>query len=333
VPATLQAIIVNYRVAGLAVEAVRSLIHDMQGLEGGVTVVDNDSGDGSVEHLERAVRDNGWGDRVRILPSGRNGGFGFGNNVGIRDALARPNPPEFFFLLNPDARVRPGTLRALSNFLEANPRAAIAGARMFGPGGQPAASAFRFPTVLSEFESTIQFGPVSRLLESYIVARPGPGRTCEVDWVSGAAFMVRRTALERVGLFDERFFLYYEEIDLCRRMRQAGFTVHHVHETGVDHEEEAATGINKRRRPTYWFDSRQYYFDKSHGRAYRVAANVAWVLGASLHRARCAVTGRAPGLPQYMVRDFVRHALGSSQKQSRSAEPRERATVPLEPAE
>lgn len=331
-PASIQAVIVNYRVARLAVEAVRSLIRDMQDVDGAVTVVDNDSRDDSVEHLERAVRENGWGDRVRILPSGHNGGFGFGNNVGIRDALARPNPPEFFFLLNPDARVRPGALRALARFFEATPDAGIAGACMFGPEGRPAASAFRFPSILSELESTLQFGPVSRLLDSWIVARPAPGHTCEVDWVSGAAFMVRRAALERAGLFDERFFLYFEEIDLCRRVRQAGFTVHHVHEAAVDHEEEAATGIGKRRRPAYWFDSRQYYFDKSHGRAYRVAANAAWVLGASLHRARCAVFGRAPGLPPYMVRDFVRHALGSNPSK-RPAEPRDAARAPLEPAE
>ena len=113
------------------------------------------------ERIERAVRENGWGDRVRILPSGHNGGFGFGNNVGIRDALARPNPPEFFFLLNPDARVRPGALRALARFFEATPDAGIAGACMFGPEGRPAASAFRFPSILSELESTLQFGPVS----------------------------------------------------------------------------------------------------------------------------------------------------------------------------
>lgn len=303
-------VIVNYRLAPLATEAIRSLLEDFAELDADVIVVDNDSNDGSLALLQSNVERNGWRARVRVVASGRNGGFGFGNNVAFRTALSSATPPDYFFLLNPDASVRRGTTRALLDFFARHPKAGIAGTRLFGRDGSPATACFRFPSVLGELEAGFQLSLVTRLLQNSVVPMEAPEEAREVDWVSGSSFMLRREALERAGAFDEEFFLYCEEIDLCRRIREAGYSVHTVPDTAVEHIEAAATGIvDTRRRPTYWFDSRRRYFEKHHGRAYYVSATLAWALGATVHRARCALVGRDTGRPPHELEDQLRYLL------------------------
>ena len=148
-------VIVNFRTADLTLRGLAHLLPDMQALAGvgvSVTVVDNDSGDGSYEKLCAEVEARGWGDRVQVVASGHNGGFGYGNNVAIRRALAQPDPPDYVYLHNPDAHVRPGALRTMLEFLDAHPEVGVAGTRIHDPGAGQHASAFRFPSVLSEIE-------------------------------------------------------------------------------------------------------------------------------------------------------------------------------------
>src|SRR4051812_41551380 len=137
-------VIVNYRSADLAVDCLRSLAPEVRALGGPaaarVVVTDNASGDDSVPRLTAAVRDNGWGDWATVRPLARNGGFAYGNNEAIRPALAAANPadkPEYVLLLNPDTRVRPGAVRALLDFMDADPQAGLAGSRLEDPDGTP----------------------------------------------------------------------------------------------------------------------------------------------------------------------------------------------------
>ena len=308
-------VIVNFRTADLTLRGLAHLLPDMQALAGvgvSVTVVDNDSGDGSYEKLCAEVEARGWGDRVQVVASGHNGGFGYGNNVAIRRALAQPDPPDYVYLHNPDAHVRPGALRTMLEFLDAHPEVGVAGTRIHDPGAGQHASAFRFPSVLSEIEGGLRFGPVSRLLRKHSVWADAPDHTAEVDWVSGASAFFRREVFETVGLFDENFFLYFEETDLCRRAREAGWKIWYVHEAVVEHEEGAATGISnkKKRVPQFWLDSRRYYFLKAKGRGGLLLADAAWVASHSLWRLRRAVQHLPDPDPPRLLQDFVRHSLG-----------------------
>lgn len=305
-------VIVNFRTASLTLLGLEHLLRDMEGLDAAVTVVDNDSGDGSFETLRKEVTERGWWDRVEVIASGKNGGFGFGNNVAIRRALAQSEPPEYVFLHNPDARVRPGALRAMLEFLDAHPEVGVAGTQIHEPGVGVHTSAFRFPSVLSEIEGALRFGPVSRLLRKYSVWADAPTQTAEVDWVSGASVFFRREVFETVGLFDENFFLYFEEVDLCRRAREAGWSIYYVHEAVVEHEEGAATGIKskKKRVPEFWLDSRRYYLLKAKGPRGLWAANVAWAASHSLWRLRRAAQRLPDDDPPRRLEDFVRHSLG-----------------------
>jgi len=304
-------IVVNFRTAQHAVAAVRSLLHDLEGTDGRVMIVDNDSQDGSVEVFERAAVEQTWRDRVQVVASDRNDGFGYGNNLAIRRALGGADAPDFFFLLNPDAVVEPGATRALLAAFAENSRLGIAGSSIRGFDDKSHVSGFRFPTILGELESGLRLGMATRLLRKWAVAAAPPERTARVDWVSGAAIMVRREVFESVGLFDESFFLFYEETDLCRRARRAGWDTWYVHESRVRHAGGIATGLKEkgRRVPPYWYASRRNYYLKHHGPAYLWCANSSFAVGYSLWRVRRRLQRKPDADPPHLLADFLRYNL------------------------
>ena len=168
-------IIVNYKTPRMTLEALEALVRELGAIPGSRgLVVDNDSADGSYEEILHAVESRGWSNLIEVVRSDRNGGFGYGCNVGIRRALTAGEPPEYIYLLNSDAFPDPGSVRVLVDFLDANKAAGIAGSYIHGPEGTPHETAFRFPTWQSELESTLGIGVVSRMLRKWLVAMPIP---------------------------------------------------------------------------------------------------------------------------------------------------------------
>ena len=273
--------------AGLA--AMAELREAIPGARTDMVIVDNDSGDGSFEMLRDAALERGWteGGAVRVIQSGHNGGFGAGNNVGIRAGMADGGAPDYVYLLNSDAFPEGGALLALLRALEADPGAGIAGSFIYGEDGEPHETAFRFPSALSEFDESAATGPISRILSRWRVVLPLPQVTARVDWLAGASMMIRRDVLDRIGIFDETFFLYYEETDLCHRAARAGFGTVYVPGSRVMHIGSVSTGMKSWDQvPDYWFDSRLYYFTKTHGAGYAVLCSLAHVFGAGVQLLR-----------------------------------------------
>lgn len=329
--ARLLTVILNWRTPDMTLRAAEAALAAMRGIDGALVIVDNDSGDGSFEALSQAAAARGWTGgphQVRVLQSGRNGGFGAGNNHGIRAGLPDGTRPDYVYLLNSDAFPAPGAIRALLDHLETHPATGLAGSYIHGPEGEPHRTAFRFPSLPGEFEQQIRFGPVSRLLRRHIVAQPIPAQTGRVDWLAGASLMLRQSVLDRIGLFDETFFLYFEETDLCRRAALAGWPTDYVLESRVAHIGSASTGMKGWTRiPGFWLDSRLHYFTKNHGRAYAAAATLATLAGGSLWRLRLLVQRKDRGDPPGFLRDLAAHhlrhlfALGNAHPQGRPAEP------------
>jgi N-acetylglucosaminyl-diphospho-decaprenol L-rhamnosyltransferase len=252
---------------------------------------------------------------VRVLQAGRNGGFGAGNNFGIRAGLADGGRPDYVYILNSDAFPAKGAIRALLDHLEAHPGTGFAGSYIHGPEGDPHRTAFRFPSIASEFEAAIRFGPVSRLLRRKIVARPIPEVTTRVDWLAGCSLMMRQSVLEQVGLFDEAFFLYFEETDLCLRAARAGWPTDYVRTSEVAHIGSVSTGMKEWSRvPGFWLDSRRHYFTKSHGRGYAALATAALIAGGVLWRARLLVQDKPLADPPHFLRDLAAHAWRAAPK-------------------
>lgn len=311
-------VIVNYRTPALTVDCLASLAPEIlrvAGAETGnvrVVITDNLSGDDSVAQISRAILDNGWSDWASLMPLPRNGGFAYGNNAGIRPALQSADPPEFVLLLNPDTLVRPGALSALLEFMENRREVGIAGSRLEHPDGTPQRSAFRFHSVLGELEAGLRLGLASRVLARRVVAPPVPGEACATDWVAGASMMIRREVFSQIGLMDEEYFMYFEEVDFCRRARRAGWQCWYVPESRVVHLVGQSSGVtdarqSRKRRPAYWFASRKRYFLKNLGWIRTQLANLAWTISYASYRLRRAIQRKPDNDPACMLRDFVRY--------------------------
>jgi N-acetylglucosaminyl-diphospho-decaprenol L-rhamnosyltransferase len=302
-------VILNWRTPEMTLKAAEAALHAMEPIDGAITIVDNDSGDGSYDRICAAIRQRNW-TRVRVMQSGRNGGFGAGNNLGIRAGLSDGSRPDYVYLLNSDAFPAADAIRALRDHLDSHPMTGFAGSHIHGPDGIPHRTAFRFPSIASEFEGAIRLGPVSRWLDKHTVAPPLPTVTTRVDWLAGASIILRRSVLDQIGLFDESFFLYFEETELCNRAARAGWAIDYVVESRVEHIGSVSTGMKTWTRiPGFWLDSRWHYFATVHGRAYAVLATLAHLAGGLLWRARLIVQRRDPRDPPHFLRDLATHAL------------------------
>lgn len=311
---TLLTIILNYKTADMTLQSVAATLRAMDGVQGAITVVDNDSRDGSYETLLNALKDDEFA-RVTVLQSGHNGGFGAGNNVGIRAGLPNGDAPDFVYIVNSDAFPAKDAIKQLMAQLQSNQMAGFAGSYIHGPEGDPHITAFRFPSIQSEFEGAIRLGMVSRLFKNHIVPLPMPEKTCAVDWLAGASLMMRQTVLDKIGLFDETFFLYFEETDLCRRAKLAGWDTLYVRDSEVTHIGSVSTGMKTwDRMPEYWFNSRLHYFVKNHGRRYAFAATIAHLLGAAIYRVRIVLQGKPQVDPSKFLRDFAAHSIRAALK-------------------
>ncbi len=304
---TVLTVLLNWRTADMTLRAVAAAQTAMQDIAGAITVVDNDSGDGSYEKLTEALRDQ---TRVRVVQSGHNGGFGAGNNVGLRLGLPDGSRPDFVYILNSDAFPAPDAIRVLLDYLQAHPKVGLAGSYIHGSDGEDHVTCFRFPTIASEFEGSARTGPISRLLAHRKVPLGVPASSGPVDWLAGASLMIRDPVLQAIGLFDEDFFLYFEETDLCRRARRAGWATHFVRESRVEHIGSVSTGMKEWARvPGYWFDSRWLYFKKEGGTIRAVLATLAHVTGGLILRTRRLIQPRIAADPPHFLRDLISHAM------------------------
>jgi GT2 family glycosyltransferase len=305
-------VVVNFRTRGLVIDCLHSLAGEMRSEANyHVAVVENGSGDDSGKKLQDAIETNNWGSWVTLLPAEKNLGFAGGSNVALRPLVASGTMPDYVLLLNPDTVVRPGAIRGLVEFMEANPQVGIAGTRLEDPDGTPQRSAFRFPCVSSEFENGVRLGFISHLLANRLVAPPVQDQPHVTDWVAGASMIVRPAVLTQVGVMDEDYFLYFEETDFCLQAKRAGWPCWYVPASRVIHLVGQASGVTDvkkpaKRVPRYWFESRRRYFVKNHGWFYAKAADTAWLTGFALWRIRRRLQGKPDQDPPHLLWDFFR---------------------------
>lgn len=258
-----------------------------------VVVVDNHSRDASADMVETAFP------TVKLIRSAVNLGFAAANNVGFKAATGN-----FLLLLNPDALLEPGALQKSLAYMQANPEIGMGGARLLDKAGRQQPSARLYPSLLNE--TLVLSGLAARFPKSKFFGRfdrtwDESGQPACVDWVPGAFALIRKAALDAAGPFDERFFLYYEEVDLCLRFKKAGWSVwywpdvvirHWGGESSktVEHVEFSSTGSQL----TLWrMRSALLYYRKHHGAA---AAFLVALLEAGWHQLR-ALRARLQGKP------------------------------------
>jgi N-acetylglucosaminyl-diphospho-decaprenol L-rhamnosyltransferase len=308
----LLAVIVNHRRPELVAKGLESLESELSAIGGGSRAVVTDaSGDGSDDKIAAYIAERGFGSWASLLRLPKNGGYGYANNQAITSALASADPPDYFYLLNPDAYIHPGAVRELVSFMEQRPDVGLAGSRLEQPDGSINRSAFRFPGVRSELILGARLGLLTRLFPNSEIAPPPVDHPAPADWLGGASLLIRRQVFEKAGLFDDEFFLYYEETDLCLRARRFGYRCWYVPSSRVVHLEGQSTGVSTKneapaRLPRYWFESRRHYFMKNHGPLKTHMADVAWTVGHLSWRARRRLQGKTDDDPPHLLSDFVR---------------------------
>jgi GT2 family glycosyltransferase len=290
--ADLAIIILNYRTVELTAECLASLEHEIQpGMQ--VLVVDNSSGDGSAEELDRTIRDREWTTWARVLRAPTNGGFAAGNNLGIQavDAFA-------YVLLNSDTLVRPGALQALKDAMRARPDAGVIGSGLLDARGAPDPSFFRATAPASELIRGANTGVITRMFRRFDPALPATEEPLEPDWVGFACVLIRRAVIDSVGLLDDGYFMYFEDVDYCRRARAAGWKILYwphgkvIHLQGGSSRLSAAGGL-RQRAPRFYYEARARYFAKFYGRGGLWLANCLWHLGRMVALPR-ELAGRPP---------------------------------------
>ncbi|MFL5918624.1 MAG: glycosyltransferase family 2 protein [Gaiellaceae bacterium] len=236
-------------------ELLLGCLETLRGTNAEIVVLDNASQDGSADAVRARFPD------VRVLAQGFRAGFGANHNTVIRATSGR-----YVYVLNEDTTADDWAFDRVVAYLDAHPRVAALGPRLVYPDGRTQASAWRFPTPAVSTLGLLTVGKVG-------VKQSGSEEPRAVDWVMGAALVLRREALEEVGLFDEDFFLYSEEVDLQFRLRQAGWAVHYFPAaTVVHHESQFSAEIPERRINEMW-RSRHRYWRKHHsGAGARIAA-------------------------------------------------------------
>jgi GT2 family glycosyltransferase len=250
--------VVSYRTPQPLAVCLAALEAEREDLQLEVTVVDNASGDGSAEMIAERFP---W---ARLIRNRRNLGFGAAHNQVLRAARGARH----FLVLNADAAPAPRALRRLVDYLDAQPGAAVVGPRLRYPDGRTQPSRRRFPTLGTLFLESTQLQrvwPDNATLRRYYVADGSDDEVQDVDWLVGACLCVRAAAAEQVGLFDERFFLYSEELDWCRRFRAAGWRVVYLPSAEVTHLEGASSRLDLSARDRYFQQSKLRYAAKWHG--------------------------------------------------------------------
>lgn len=237
-------VILNYKSRELALSCINSIKNaDFSGLAYEIIVVDNNSQDGLDEILKAKYPE------AKLIQNGKNLGMGAGNNVGIREARGK-----YVAVMNPDTVADKDAFRKLFDFMEANPRIGVAGPKQFYPDGTMQNSCYRWYGVLTPFFRKTFLGRWSvgqKSIDKFLMKDFDHDSIKEVDWLLGSFLFCRTEALKKVGMFDEDFFLYFEDTDLAKRFWKNGWKVVYLPDAKIIHNHSRESA----KQPWYKFFS------------------------------------------------------------------------------
>ena len=306
-------VIVNYRTPELAIACAESLLREGDCARYKIVIGDAASNDGSSEKLRAFAAQKDLPNLI-CVDIDKNGGFAYGNNYLLRHHVLNDADITHVHFLNPDTYIREGAVSALANFLDIHPKAGIVGSRLEDPDGTYRAYGFRFPTPWREFFCAARLPGSGKFFPAHAIKIENLTTTREVDWVSGASFMMPRTAIDQIGMMDPEYFLYFEETDLMARAKKLGFEIWHVSDSAVVHLAGASTGMRTgdkpRRLPAYWFQSRYKYFRDHYGKFGAWCANALCIAGQYIYAAHRFLLRKPNMNPPHFVKDLMTHGYG-----------------------
>lgn len=281
----LSIVIVNYNVRELLLNAIASLYVAMEGIDGEIIVVDNASTDGAIEALGREFPD------VRTFPLDRNLGFGAANNIGIEASRGR-----YILLINPDTIVQERTIRTMMEFMEEHPDAGIAGCKiLLGDGSYEPASKRGFPSPWSSFCRVFGLSrlfPKSKLFGGYNLNHLDPDQTLVVDAISGCFMFCRAEVLHQIHGFDTDYFMYGEDLDICFRAKDHGWSVYYHPATSIMHLKGESTRRSALDALAVFYEAMEIFAEKH----FRSNRPLLWMirLGIRIRRGMARLQDRLP---------------------------------------
>jgi len=311
---------VNYKTAPLVEELIHSLKSEITNL--GTThmvIVDNASNDNSIEYINDYIDKNNisW---ITVIQNPSNSGYAAGNNLGINSIIERDIDFKTAWFLNPDTKVRKNAGVELINHIKHN-NSHIVGSRLEDEDGTPQSSHFNFPGIITQISDGLRLGIFDKVFKNKLITKPISNNIEQADWLSGASFMVTKQYIDTVGLMDDEYFLYFEELDYCLQGARNNMPCWHVPTSRVYHAVGAATGISDHRkksprRPQYWFDSRTLYFSKNYGALTLAIYNFIFILSYTTWLLRTYLTNKTKlnKEPPFFLRDFIKNAFTSNNK-------------------
>jgi GT2 family glycosyltransferase len=299
--------VVNTNGREFLVECVRSIRRTHpEGVEAEILVLDNASDDGSAEAIEAEVPE------VRVIRRDRRAGLAENNTLIMREARGA-----LCLLLNEDSELRDGAVAELLAALGGDPGAAVAGAQLLDPDGNPIPCAWRFPSLAT---ATAQALLLHRRLVTQSHGGDGPPR--EVGWIQSCTMLVRREVADSVGYLDPDFFVYSEEVDFQRRIHDAGWRILHVPRARAIHHEQLATdrSAGGRRRIVQFHRGRDLYMQKHHSRPVVLLSRLLWSLSyAPRALAALVLPNRDPGTYWLHARQALRPGHGEGMREAAEA--------------
>ncbi|MBT9145933.1 MAG: N-acetylglucosaminyl-diphospho-decaprenol L-rhamnosyltransferase [candidate division WS2 bacterium] len=266
--------IVNWNTKGLLRDCLKSIYENTHGIDYEIFVVDNASEDGSTKMVEKEFP------KVKLIKNKENAGFAKANNQAIMRSKGR-----YVLLLNSDTVVLENALEKMMVFMDEHPGVGVLGPKILNPDGSLQPSCRSFPTLLTTFfEETLlnRLFPKNRIVGKYKMSYWEHNSVREIDQPMGSALMVRREAIEQVGLLDEQFYMYYEEVDWCYRIKKRGWKIYFIPQAQVIHYGGTATNKNKSKSLVETYRSMYKFFRKHYGRLSVILLKSLVMIGLSL---------------------------------------------------
>ncbi len=243
----LSIVILNYKQKGLVKQCIKGIVASRPNIDYELIVVDNDSNDDCLEMVKIIFKNEILAEKQQKLPldnplkippiltiqAKSNDGFAAGNNLGIKAAKGK-----YIMIINPDIAVVPDALEKMIDFMDKDESIGMIGPKLINPDGSVQYSCRRFPNLFTPIYRRTIFGKLlfaKKYLVSYLMIDYDHESTVKVDWLFGACLLIRKSVLDKVGMFDERFFMYFEDLDLCRRFWSEGYKVIYFTEVEMVH--------------------------------------------------------------------------------------------------
>ncbi len=272
-------IIINYNTPQLVIDCLNSLLPELSCLEAKVLVVDNASNDSSCELIQYWISEQSISEEIELISSADNTGFSGGNNLGINYVDS-----EYYLLVNSDTLVRKGAIHLLLKAAQKDKDVGLISPRLEWPDATPQESCFRFHTPISELISSAKTGFITKIFQRFKVPFDVSEQTAYYDWTSFACVLVKAQVFKDVGLMDDGYFMYYEDVAFAYKAQQSGWKVLNVPDAHVVHLRGGSSPVKsqakqRKRLPRYFYESRTRYFYQVYGRVGLLMANLCWSLG------------------------------------------------------